>query len=395
VDVKGKAGKYDVWVAWSAEMVATPDGGAWAFFSAAARPPEGDGDNRLYASHFDPATGTWSRAQAMPGGRVQFGPSAAVDAAGHVHLVYSDRKADKPDQPSVLVYTTEDGKGGWTTPQPVAPDRSAGHQISPSLAIDGQGTLHVVWQDQRAWSASDRIASAANADIFASERPAGGAWTKAVMLNKHQAGEVGSRPHVVVDGDRLVAVWSIYTTKLGLEAAARIEWSTRSLAKADAAWAKATTLIAGRGEAFGGRLLDLKADPAGGVVLAFGRRATDTFLFVRRLPMDSTTWGGDVLITYGDRGTFPSLAINDEGTLYLTYNLGEGALVDVGATALAHGSVNPGPEENLTSDEPETQGRPIVTVDTTGAPWVLYLNAPQGGNADEVRILRAPPVPLP
>ncbi|MGH2557926.1 MAG: hypothetical protein ACRDJH_02595, partial [Thermomicrobiales bacterium] len=256
------------------------------------------------------------------------------------------------------------------------------------------GVLHVAWQDQRAWRPSERIASTSNADIFWSELTPGGTWSEPVMVSVHDPGQVGIRPRMVADGNRLVAVWSVYTTALGIDTAARIEWSTRSLGDLEATWTAPETLIAGRGEGFGGRLLDLQADPTGGVVLAFVRQANDSFLFVRRLEAESRTWGGDILITYGLRGAFPSVAVSDLGTTYVVYNLGVGALVDVGATAIAHGSVDPGPEVNLTANERETQGLPVVTVDNTGAPWVIYFNQTSDGVANAVKTLRAPVTPL-
>lgn len=393
VDVNGAAREYEVWPSWPPEIVAAPDGSAVAFFSAA--PDAGDApDFRLYSSRFDLDTGRWSRAQPIPGGRIQMGASAVVDAAGRVHVVYSDRRADEQDEPSRLRYVTEDGEGGWTDPVDVAPDRSAGHQLSPSLAIDAQGVLHALWQDQRAWQPSERIASTSNADIFASSLAPGGGWTEPVMVSVHATGQIGVWPKLAADGDRLVAIWSVYTTDLGLATAARVEWATFALDDPEAEWTPPETLVAGRGESFGGRLLDLAADPTGGVVFAFGRHANETFLFLRRLEAGATTWSPDILITYGLRGAFPSVAVNDLGTTYVVYNLGEGNIVDVGATALAHGSVDPGPEVNLTAEERETQGVPVVTVDNTGAPWLVYFNQTPDGVANEVKTLRAPVTPL-
>jgi endonuclease YncB( thermonuclease family) len=396
IGVDGKATDYEIWVPWPSQIVALPDGGAWAFFSANAVLKNGAGDKLIYASHYDQHTGEWSLAKPLPGGKVQFGVSAVVDDAGHVHVVYSDRKADTPTDLSVLRYVTDDGKGGWTQPVAVAESKEAGHQLSPSLTIDRNGVLHVLWQDQREWSAADRQASVVNADIFSSQMDLNGdrTWSKAELISVHKPGEVGSRPHIVADGNRLVAVWSIYTTALGLDAAARVEWATRSVTDPKPTWSKPQTLIAGRGESFGGRLLDVQADPTGGVVLAYGRRNLDTFLFVRRLPAGSQTWGGDTLITFGKNGSFPSLAINEQGTVYIAYNLGEGAIVDAGITALAHNSITPGKETNLTEKEKEAQGRPVLTTDLTGSPWVLYFNQTTEGVANEVRVVRRVEVPV-
>ncbi|MGH2558887.1 MAG: thermonuclease family protein, partial [Thermomicrobiales bacterium] len=139
VEVAGVAGEYEVWTAWAPEIVATHHGGAVAFFSAAAQEEEGAGDLRLYWSRLDPTTGRWSRGKPIPGGRVQMGASAIVDGGGRVHVVYSDRRADETDEQSRLRYITENGDGGWTEPIDLAPERAAGHQLSPSLTIDASG----------------------------------------------------------------------------------------------------------------------------------------------------------------------------------------------------------------------------------------------------------------
>lgn len=382
---------YTVWIAWSPTLVTTPDGGAWAIFSAETQDGPDQGKKRLYTARFDPATGEWEPATPMPGGDVQFGPSAVVDARGIVHLVYSDRARDEEGIYSTLVYTHEDGAGGWTEPIAVAPDPDAGDQLAPSLTIDARGTLHVVWQDQRAFGPEARAASPVNADIFASELPPGGEWSPPVMVNRHRPTAAGSRPHVVADGDRLVAVWSVYTAAFGLASATRLEWATRQLD--ESSWSAPKTLITGRGERFGGRLLDLAADPNGGVILVYGRQANDTFLFARRLKPDATEWGGDVLITFGNKGTYPSLAVNRQGTAYIAYNVGIGSVVDVGAVAIPFRSIEPGPEVLLTQDDPDTQGLAAVAIDITDRPWLLYLSEVPGSPPDKVYVLRNAEIP--
>jgi endonuclease YncB( thermonuclease family) len=386
---------YAIWGvrSWAPVLVTTPDGGAWTFFSARSNGGPDEGKSRLYASHYDPSTGSWTPATPMPGGDVQFGPAAVVDARGLVHLVYSDRAKDEKGVFSTLMYTHEDGSGGWTEPVAVAPSDLAGHQIAPSLTIDAAGTLHVLWQDQRAFSAEARQAAAENADIFASDLPPGGAWTEPVQVNKHLPTAAGSRPHVVVDGDRLVAVWTVYTSALGLTAAARIDWATRPLANPEG-WSAPQALIVGRGERFGGRGVDLAADPNGGVVLAFTRQLNDTFLFVRRLKADATEWGGDVLITAGNRGTYPSITVSQQGVVYITYNVGIGSVVDVGAVAIPFRSIQPGREILLTQDDPNTQGIAVVTTDVTGSPWVVYFSEIPGSDApNKVYVLRNAEIP--
>ncbi len=64
VDDNGIGRAYRVWEEWVPEVVTTPDGGAWVFFTAQIRTSEGNTDRRLFASRFDPELKVW-----LPGTR--------------------------------------------------------------------------------------------------------------------------------------------------------------------------------------------------------------------------------------------------------------------------------------------------------------------------------------
>lgn len=392
-DGNGGTVPFHPWLEWNPVIVTQPDGGAWAFFCATADSGDLKDKKLVYASHYDPSQGKWLDATAMPLGEVQLGPSAVVDSKGMVHVVYSAREKDEDGYYSTLLYTHEDGKGGWIEPVAISLDQLAGHQIAASLAIDANDTLYAAWQDQRAFSPS-ALSSPANADIFVSQRTENGLWTVPVLINNHYPTSAASRPQLVVDGDRLVAVWSVYTSAMGLTAAARMEWSQRPL-DSELDWTAPKTLTNGRGDLFGGRLVAMAADPTGGVVLAYGRVGTaDTFLFAKRLKPGANEWGSDTLIAFGQSGTYPAIAINNLGTVYISYNVGDGNVVDVGASAIGYRSVEPGPETIVTQDDPNTQGISAVAVDLTGNPWFIYFGEIPGQDPTSVGVIRNANVPV-
>ncbi|HEY8446421.1 MAG TPA: hypothetical protein VIL01_04870 [Thermomicrobiales bacterium] len=398
----GTALSYQVWLDWSPVLLPVPDGSAWAFFSAQVKipkaPTEEDpstyalGSQKLYAARFDPITNVWEPARPMRGGDIQFGASAVVDSYGTVHLVYTDRANDQSY--GTLVYVKSTPQGGWTDPVRVAPHDMAGHQLSPELVLDSKGGLHVMWLDQRNIEEPDR-ANPVNADLFVSDLLPGGTWSEPVQVNQRPDTQTNpSRPQLVADGDRLVSVWSVYvgTDRENLTSAQWIEWSERPLDDPEG-WSEPEVLFEREDSQIGGRLLDLAADPTGGVVLVYGRRTTEddsviNTLYLQRLPEDDDEWSEPLELISGTRGSYPRVAIARDGTVYVAYNLGLGATSKVAAVALEPEADVVGPEEMVTAGEDGAQGIPTVAIDRTGRLWVLYHYGPPGEKASEIRVLR-------
>lgn len=414
----GVAIPYVLWIQWNPLIVTTPDGGAWAFFSAEPKTlPDGTANplatrqGRLYTARFDPKSQVWLPAQALPGGEIQFGPSAVVDKSGIVHLVYSDRAKATSDVFSTLVYTHTDAKGNWAPPVTVAVSENAGHQVAAQMAIDGNGGLHVIWQDQRAVDAKYRADAnndnnAIYADSFESDF-ANGKWSAPVQVDKREGPDINTnRPHLAVDGDRLVALWSVYDAKSQVDTATKAEWSSRPLNNPNG-WTPQQTLWdrGGTNSVIGGRLVAVAQDPTGGVAAVYVRltvtgRATPTGdalakydTYLKRLPKAAANWAADILIGTGDRGTNPAVTVGPDGTTYVAYNLGHGATVQVGAVAIAPKATKPGPEMDLTQAEEGGEGIPSLAVDAQNRAWVLYMREPPGGNANEIRCLRSAIIP--
>lgn len=391
IDDAGIGRSYRVWEEWVPQIVTTPDGGAWIFFTAQARGEKGFGDRRLYASHFDPVLMIWLPAQTLGSGNTQFGASAVVDSKGIVHLVYSDRVGAGPDSWSTLVYQRY-VDGGWTEPVPVAPDPNAGHQMLASLAIDANDGLHVIWRDQRNVSAEARAALPTNADLLASDL-IDGAWTAPVQINTREAPDVNPAwPRLVVDGERLVAIWSIYkgTTAEEMKSAVRVEWSTRPLAPGSA-WSAPQTLFERQGGDAGGRLIDLVSDPRGGAVAIFGlynKGSND--LFLQRLEPGEDAWREPLLLSSGDYGYLPTAAIADDGMVYIVFNNGRNRDVDIGGLVVDASGKGAG-AVTLTPAEGGVTARANVALDANDTPWIVYMHQPVDSSiVTEIQAVHAP-----
>lgn len=380
---------YHVVVDWVPVLVTTPDGGGWVFFGAQARDRDASGARRIFASRFDPARGVWLPATAMPGERAQIGPAAVVDGKGAVHLVYSEISGNDQPQGATLLYTRVDPGGGWSAPTPVAADPNAGYQMMPALAVDDRDRLHILWRDQRNVSAEARAALPANADLFAATLE-NGVWGPPEQASRRESADVNAAwPQLVVESDRLVALWSIYqgTSEQELRAAVRVEWSSRPL-DAPAEWSPARVLVERTDDEVGGRLLDVASGPDG-VTLVYGRyNRGQNVLALKRLPRGSDEWSADQTLSTGDYGYLPTLAITPGGDAVVAYNTRRNRNVDIGAVAIPNGGA-PLPPVLLTPAEDGAQARAHVAIATDGLPWIVYMYQPAGETAvTEIRALR-------
>ncbi len=389
---------YQASILWAPLILPTPDGGAWSFFTAQIRLPGEAGAEptlsnfKIFASRFDPAAATWTPATALPG-EISFGPTGVVDSTGTVHLVYTVRESLDPSAFGSLVYIKSTGDGGWTGPVLVAASETAGHQLSPDLAIDANDGLHVAWQDQRNVTEEQRAADPSNADLFVADLNPDGTWSEPVQVSvRADPGDNASRPQLLASNDRLVVIWSTYSTtqEIGLDSAIYVQWAARAIDDV-ASWSEPKVLF-DRGETLiGGRFVDAAASPTGEIVVLYGRRTeTDNQLFLQRLPSDSDEWSAASLIAIGNRGSYPRVSIAADGTVYAVYNLAmDDSSVKVGMLAVAPGESIPGQELALSVGEEGQQGIPSVEVDTLGRAWVIYLHEmPNGTTPSEVRVLR-------
>jgi hypothetical protein len=395
IEDNGVARLYQVSIDWSPLLLPLPDGGAWAFFTAQLSLPTEPGadpvltNRRLFATRFDASTSTWLPATALPG-EISFGPTGVIDNQGAAHVVYSIRSSLEADAFSTLVYIRTTDDGNWTGPVPVAPSETAGHQLSADLAVDQDGGIHLVWQDQRAVDEETRLADPSNADVFVSDLTPDGTWTEPVQVNVRPDNATNaSRPQIAVDGDRLIVAWSVYSLDLGLGTASSVNWSTRPITDATG-WSEEQVLLERGDSQIGGRFLDMASNPGGGASLVFGRRTeTQSELYFTRLESGAEAWSEPSIIAAGNRGSYPRLSVANDGTSYITYNLGSGLTVQVGAIGIAPGQTVPGVETALTQGEEGAQGIPTVAVDSQGRVTLVYFHEPPGRPANEVRVLRA------
>jgi uncharacterized repeat protein (TIGR01451 family) len=140
--------------------------------------------------------GTWSSPQNISNTPdYSASPQLAVDGGGTVHVVWYEQS----DWYCEIFYAQRSSDGTWSSPQNIS--NTPGRSESPRLAVDGVGTVHVVWRD----------GTPGNDDIFYAKRSSDGTWSSPQNISNTSGASGGSQ--VAVDAIGTVhVVWSDETT---------------------------------------------------------------------------------------------------------------------------------------------------------------------------------------
>jgi uncharacterized repeat protein (TIGR01451 family) len=111
-------------------------------------------------------------------------PQMAVDGSGTVHIVWNEYGATSSD----LYHTWRGSDGTWSSPQNISNSPSSPGAGNWLLAVDGSGALHVVWVQ---WVQLDP-------DIYYARRGSDGTWSSPVSLY-NASDSFGSITQLVAD----------------------------------------------------------------------------------------------------------------------------------------------------------------------------------------------------
>lgn len=124
------------WDNGSLDLAEGPDGIIWAAWTAY--------EGNLYISHSQDGGSTFVRPQtvARDDARPARGPSLAVDGEGRVHLAWS-----VGEDPAADIHYTLSDSSGAVLAEPTAVATTRGHADAPSLAVDANGTVHLAYAE--------------------------------------------------------------------------------------------------------------------------------------------------------------------------------------------------------------------------------------------------------
>ncbi|UCE37947.1 MAG: hypothetical protein JSW00_01520 [Thermoplasmata archaeon] len=150
---------------------------------------------------------------------VQVQPSITVDEFDNVYVVWRDYRND-PSLPSngrgdiYFARSIDDGLS-FNISQKVSDDPGDAQQNIPSVAIDSNGVIHVVWEDWRndadgRWVGSDGgIDGLNNSDIYYANSSDGGiTWSTSKMINDDGGTTDQGSPDITIDNNDMIhIVW--------------------------------------------------------------------------------------------------------------------------------------------------------------------------------------------
>jgi len=132
--------------------------------------------------------GSWSAPQKITGSSANSSaPDIAVDAQGNPHVVWEEELTQGNTD---VIYATKSGQADWLTQNISNNQEGSG---SPSIAIDGEGTLHVVWEDDSLEITGGYL------DILYAAKPGDGGWSEPVNISHSQ--RPSARPRIAVDSE--------------------------------------------------------------------------------------------------------------------------------------------------------------------------------------------------
>ena len=130
--------------------------------------------------------GTWSSPQNLSKNTSDSGtPLLAVDKNGDVHAVWCDNASGKYE----IYYAWRASNGTWSSPQKIS--QSAYGSRPARLTVDGNGMLHLAWYDRGDYWTTE------GGDVYYACRPSNGVWSNALNISNNTC--TSASPHLAVE----------------------------------------------------------------------------------------------------------------------------------------------------------------------------------------------------
>ena len=242
-------------------------------------------------------------------------PKIGVDDSGKIYITFVSTAGGYSQ---IFVASSTDGRR-WDLQQVT---RARAHSRYPALAVDAQGTVHMVWYGIRAGAPAITTRHGSIYEILytaASDnrlRPAsnGAGWREPKVISPGIPDAIN--PALVIDSTgRLHSAWYQFDLR-NYQVRHTLRPTTNGAGVYDRAWTPPETISSGRADSMA---VTLAAGPDGTAVVVWERRDSggSRIYFAER----SQRWSGQQLVSAPAQNGFnPSVAIDGRGRVYVAWD---------------------------------------------------------------------------
>ncbi len=323
-------------------------------------------------------------------------PSFCIDDEGTIHMVWQDQTDfSDPVGDSDIFYKMKPRGGSWTTTEEISIE-SDGHSARPSLVVDNEGTLHLVWDDY--------IFGYGDQQIFYKMKPKGGDWTTIEIVSNEGISSADAAYITIDHEDTLHVVWEGFGNISGNGDDLDIFYKMKPK---DGSWT--TTEVVSTESICHSFIPSLGIDDAGAIHVIwqdwendYGNSGNDDDIFYKMKPAGGNWAITEVVSTEsGNYSNFPSLDVESDGTVHVawydyTNYEGSGYDTDIFYKTKSNQSIWT-TTEVISTESAGSSWMPFLTVDVDGTvhvAWedetdyndsgfdvdILYKTKPKGGN---------------
>ncbi len=174
------------------DLVVDAAGNAWAAWTGASLL----GGNKEISAAYRPAGGTWSDQEqvAFLASGILEQPALALGGDGSLYVAWEQ---DSPNTDWHIYFAMRSPDGVWIAAERVTDNSTTYVRHAPAIVVDSANAVHVVWEDSRQTN---------NSKIYYANRPMGGVWSANSVVAATSARQY--QPALTIDAtDTLYAVW--------------------------------------------------------------------------------------------------------------------------------------------------------------------------------------------
>ncbi len=134
-------------------------------------------------------------------------PSLAIDSQGMIHVVYENHDGTRRH----VAYNSKALDGGWGASETVSTESSHFEgSWNPQIALDGEDNVHVVWRDK-----IEDLGGTGSWNIYYKNKSGGASWSSTELVSSESTGVLSEDSSLAVEDDGTVhVVWNDRDTQL-------------------------------------------------------------------------------------------------------------------------------------------------------------------------------------